>query len=430
MGLRAMPEHAIDISRTSHSVTARRAEGNWRTVASTGPMHWRDGTTWREIDLGWVQTAEGFHVPSGAYHASFHPDTYTLDYRSRSTGRLTLRLVSIDGAPPPRVVTPQQDGAKLRVPLGRGASLVVVARAQGVEVFRRYDGPAIPILEWEIVNDGHGSIATNITAMTGVDNITRAAESRHHELLWRNERRLVEVISDVLRHDVRPDGQQVTRVRESISGKTLWRHPSSRAPHWRQELEFPLLIDVTVTEDIATNLDDGYAYVAGASETWFDGNNIIGTLTSSPAWRFQTVNVPQGATITSATLRVNVENVSTDYSAAMYGENVDSASSWAAGSSNGPNRMARTTASITFDGFGSLGLITKTVTTLIQEIVNRPGWSANNDLRLGCLDAPTGADQVVFSSHNYDPGNAAHLVIDYTAGATGAARRIGLLGVG
>jgi hypothetical protein len=395
----------------------------YRTVAGVDPLHWKDAAGhWRDVDLRWTQHGTWFAITEAPYQAWFDPSTFTLRYLSRTKGDLRMRLVSIDGQPP-TPVTPQPffTGDRMRIAdIGSGVSLVLVAHPHGPEFYRYIAGPTLPTLVWEFdQSEDLGDVRTNVFNMGGNDNHGDFAADRRAEALPRNQRRIVEVVVE-RSPDVVAHGRRSHTVLERLTGRTKWRDPKTRTPEWRgaDELRFPVFLDVQVIEDVVATDDDGHGITA---PLWYSAitMNYLTNL-YLPAWRFQTVDVPAGATIDSASLRVEVV-ISGNYAATLYGENVDDAAIWTNNSANSPTAMAATTANTAFTGFGTTGQKTFDVKTIIAEIVARPGWAANQDIRLGAKTPTGGANVVKFIATGYGSGTVGRLTIDYTAGGGGSA---------
>ena len=134
--------------------------------------------------------------------------------------------------------------------------------------------------------------------------------------------------------------------------------------------------------------------------------------------RFQNVTVPQGATINSATLTVDLPNTFGDSpnGVTWYGELATNAAAFTTTASDITNR-ALTTATTVWSG-SDIGTGDKalTVTSIVQEIVNQGGWASGNAMAL-LLYGTTAIIQIT----NYDTSTTlcARLAIDYTEGGGG-----------
>lgn len=161
----------------------------------------------------------------------------------------------------------------------------------------------------------------------------------------------------------------------------------------------------TVNEVIANNVDDGHAdyedyYGMGAScNNVSSSNNKIRFYARSdygdkdqhwntwePYLRFETIDIPQGSTITSAKIQLAFHSQinGSGQSVTIRGEATDDASS-AASSCSAFGNAARTSANVSWSFASSMSAgtfyDTADISTIVQEIVNRAGWSANNDMQ-------------------------------------------------
>lgn len=185
----------------------------------------------------------------------------------------------------------------------------------------------------------------------------------------------------------------------------------------------------TVQVDIAANADDVLQIDTGL----FPNFTAAGMLFSSEyeaGLRFQSVAVPQSATIVSATLTLNITSVNGSPETTVYGVDVDDAAAWAA-PGNLPGNATTTTESS--PGPTATGSQQIDVTAIVQEIVGRGGWTSGNDMAFVVLNdkALSGQDHTWFAEDLNDAGgNEARLDIDYTAGGPTFTPRRALTGVG
>jgi len=141
-----------------------------------------------------------------------------------------------------------------------------------------------------------------------------------------------------------------------------------------------------------------------------DSNQTVGM-------RFNGVNVPAGATIQSAYIQFTVdERTSGDTSLTIEGHAADSAAPFISSSFNLSSRP-RTSASIGWTPppwltTGAAGLEQRTpdIASIIQEIIVRPGWSANNSIAI----LITGIGERVAESFNGVPASAPRLHIEFS----------------
>ena len=178
----------------------------------------------------------------------------------------------------------------------------------------------------------------------------------------------------------------------------------------------PGLVEVRVaasTDDAEEKATGGLDLGSSDLELVFDGSNqTIGL-------RFNGVTIPRGATITRAYVQFQVdETTSIATSLTIQGQAIDNAPTFASSTFNVSSR-ARTAASVswsppawTVNGQQGLDQQTPSITSVIQEIVNRSGWSSGNSLAL----IITGTGERVAESYNGLASAAPLLRVEYSTG--------------
>ena len=171
---------------------------------------------------------------------------------------------------------------------------------------------------------------------------------------------------------------------------------------------------------VSANSDDAEEYSSGRMsvnnkdlELVFDngGNQTVGM-------RFNGVSIPRGSVIVNAYLQFKADE--TDSGATtltIQGEDVDNALTFSNATNNISNR-ARTVSFVawqpvpwTIVGESGTAQQTTDIASVVQEIVNRPGWVAGNSLAL----IVTGTGERVAESYNGDQVGAPLLHIEYYA---------------
>ncbi|EFL52812.1 hypothetical protein DesfrDRAFT_0442 [Solidesulfovibrio fructosivorans JJ]] len=159
----------------------------------------------------------------------------------------------------------------------------------------------------------------------------------------------------------------------------------------------------------ATSTDTGYWFNNGGwfSSTGYNGRtaaagNYSGN--SESAWaRFQNVAIPQGATITSAILRLtsNGNHTSSPIAWSVRAELADSPS--APTSIADANSRAKSSGVDWFPGdWTAQAYDSPDIASAIQEVVDRAGWAAGNALQIFVLDSASssGAERVFYCFGN------------------------------
>ena len=160
----------------------------------------------------------------------------------------------------------------------------------------------------------------------------------------------------------------------------------------------------------SSDLEFGYDDFAG-------GLQIVGI-------RFQKINIPQGATITSAYIVFETDETdSGTTNLVIFGEDEDDANQFNNSDNDISDNRTKTSASVDWNpsAWNIINELHQTpdVSTIVQEIVNRTGWTANNDL-VFIVEPGSGCTTIncqrTAESHNGESSSAPLLVIDYTIG--------------
>ena len=136
--------------------------------------------------------------------------------------------------------------------------------------------------------------------------------------------------------------------------------------------------------------------------------------------RFQNVTVPQGATIASAYLKPYKSGYP-DRTVSVKGFDKDNVSAPTAGSDLAASNF--TSAGITnfATGTGDGQKTSPDIKTIVQEIVNRSGWSSGNSMMFALWIELSSSNTILLSLRSYDyssASKAAQLVIEYSSGSS------------
>ena len=174
----------------------------------------------------------------------------------------------------------------------------------------------------------------------------------------------------------------------------------------------------TLNLQVTASTDDAWENAAGTVNTT---GATIGTLSTGNMWggfRFLNVTVPNAATINAGTqLQVYINSTSfDDLVCDVYAQAIDDAATFST-SANDISSRSLTTAKTSVNATAiGVGWYVISLTSVIQEIVNRAGWVSGNDIAI-IIDALGGIN---FQCRTWDNDTtlAAKLDIDYTAAAT------------
>ncbi|WP_342778131.1 putative Ig domain-containing protein, partial [Mesorhizobium norvegicum] len=176
---------------------------------------------------------------------------------------------------------------------------------------------------------------------------------------------------------------------------------------------------VTIETRVATAGDDVEEKGSGAISTNVTDLELgyDGSTRQTVGMRFTGINIPQGAIITNAYIQFQANEVKTGATSLLIqGDKVDDASPFTTASFN-VSSLPRTTASTAWTPapwttVGEHGLAERTpdLSAVVQEIVNRSGWAALNDMAF----LVTGTGTRTADSYESNPASAPLLHIEYT----------------
>lgn len=177
-----------------------------------------------------------------------------------------------------------------------------------------------------------------------------------------------------------------------------------------------------INKQISTSTDDcyenNYATVNLTSTSVYVGFDTIDPFDGGLRW--QSVNIAQAMSITSAKLSLYMHTDTGTLSANIRGIDEDNTATWSSGSR--PSQRTKTSATITaneanWNNWATDGWIDIDITSVIQEIIDRGGWSANNALAV-VIEDTAGAGNNYLAARSYDySGNVHGAKLDIVYGA-------------
>ncbi len=180
----------------------------------------------------------------------------------------------------------------------------------------------------------------------------------------------------------------------------------------------------TVNAKVNASNNDAYQPAITNIVNTTDTRTQIGGAVSATGVRFTNLSIPQGATITNAYIQFypnNTGNVNTGTpSITIRGDNVDNASAYSATLNNITSRPDTSafqtwTISATWANNGSAGADHRTpdLSGIVQEIVNRSGWSSGNAMAFTLIGSGTTSRR---DAESYDgtTADSPELVVEYS----------------
>lgn len=187
-------------------------------------------------------------------------------------------------------------------------------------------------------------------------------------------------------------------------------------------LKFPVLLkNTTIDEQVGQSTDDCLRYSTTINLT--STSVILGNETNSfkNGLRFQTVNISQGSTIDAAylTFKANSGRGETVCNVDILGEDADDTNTFSTAADY--DGRPRTTAKVDWDNLPSWSWNSiqnsPSIVSIVQEIVSRGGWSANNNM-VFFLEDDSSTANARRRAYSYDGGasDCPKIHIEYSAG--------------
>ncbi len=184
----------------------------------------------------------------------------------------------------------------------------------------------------------------------------------------------------------------------------------------------PASAPVLITSQVISSSDDAEEVVSSGSMGLTSTDLELGADGGVSQWvgmRFNNISIPRNASILNAYVEFEVDETGSDpTSVAIQGQASDNAATFATATRNISSR-ARTTAQVSWNNIPAWTTIsaksqTPSISSIIQEIVNRPGWASGNSIVI----IISGTGRRTAEAYNGEIPAAPKLVIAYTTGAT------------
>lgn len=389
--------------RSAHSKTFAMPDGKMRCEVRSGAVCYQsDEGELRSIDTKVQQAGSKTFVEWAPYKFELHKTGIGFDFQSRESGFARVSLVGLGGEKfdPSQTLKPVIEGDTITFPDVRpGCDIVfrmLPLRVKTLRVLHNADTPRE--FTWLCEHDADGK--------DKIDDSLTGDDAARHEL--------------DLSTEVIPIDEHSYHFIERWSGLVKVRDKQTRRKTLSDAVAYPVSIDPTVNASIAVGADDGQQ-----ATFWANGYTAIplGRVydVTHMGFRFTNITVPQGATVSSATLTLLANAVAGAGGAGkVYGWASDNAPVFD-NSGNRPTQVPKTTASTTIAAIGTTGTKNITVTGIAQEYVNRAGWASGNAMNFPVLSTTvTYYNYTVFEAYEAAGTSQASLSITYTGGGAGA----------
>jgi hypothetical protein len=394
--------------RTANTKTFQLPSGAFRVITKRKIIHYLKNGQWEDIN---TDIKAGDICDTLPFTFELKPLGFQISANGEST---LIKLRSVGGVLAANLPINTQNKTRVRNEIWfndflPSIDIGFVVNPQGVRTIKRLKSATAPrVFVWNVTQTGGEAKFADAVGRDNENELETADEPK---------RRLLEIIT-TRSSPVTVDNVTTFRVTETWTGKVFLRDPITRVMGYTDNAIYPVTLDPSVSYS-STSIGDSGDEIPGV--TWNDRyyrwywGRWSGATPFNGAVRFTGVAVPQGATITSATLTMTEETrYNTGAKSTCRGEAADNPPAWS--SSSLPSAMTPTTASANaVDSGGATTVIT--VTTIVQELVNRAGWVSGNAMRFAFLGDASVNASVGFDGR--DPaGNETVFDITYTTSST------------
>lgn len=417
-GLQASDE--VVEKRRPNGKTFRKPDGSFKTRTVLGIVHYKDdpddiNEAYKEIDLT-IDASN--NADKSVYKLKILSNKIGYSYKSKKGGKVDVELVEVGGLPVNFLaVTVRKEGNQLFWDnVATDLDLKILLAPTFVEIYKLLKTDQAPrSFKWKVTQDLESECAFRTTTVGKASNMLRTVY------------RTVEIETNITEEKIIGKRKEFY-YEETWTGRIIIEYDrKTRQKTWSDdpnEVEYPVIIDAATQELITINSDDGREVY---NSYWEDNipnpysglwNVKGGTWWADGGVRFQTLGVPQGSTINTATITFDVRAIGGTPDTTIWGDDVDGtvgdpAPTWA--NNSRPSQITQTAASATWRPAVGAAIVVG-VTGIVQEIIDRPGWNSG-DLRFAIeMDGGQGAgDYADIADFNGGQADAAILDVDYTA---------------
>ncbi len=194
----------------------------------------------------------------------------------------------------------------------------------------------------------------------------------------------------------------------------------TRIKEWKTDPIYPVIIDAVANEEVTANTDDGIEKFNASITNNADLIVCKSDQTKNGWMRFASVNLPQGANITAATLGMSLKYCTGPNTVDVYFENMDNATQPFTAADR-PSQMATgvkiPAGGIAWTPGSSAALDTVGVTNAIQTLVDRTGWASGQGMRCAVMN---GLGNLYWYAADHATKPPTQLDITYTVGGGGS----------
>ncbi len=386
--------------RTFTSKTYKLGNNKFLTRHGIREIHYEKDGKLEEIDLAFEDRGDHYFIDKAIYTLKIYKGIPKYSYISDKGGKIDVRLYAIDDVIFNDTIETQLLNNNIFYNNAvEGLSLKIFPMINGVSLYKKVEQNGPRKLTWLIKEVGqHAKIGKETYATDNNKNGVR------------------------IENKITPNGDEfffdeiLHEEHSEVIDKT------SRKKKWMPGVTYPVVIDVDVNEVIAAEIDDVRTFNGGGLQSLYLSAGNFSGYPMNGGVRFRTLAIPQGVTINSAVLTLDVKGDNGDPTLKIYGDDVDNAGSWSGGEK--PKDIVKTAANLSWTPTANVGVATTAaITSIVQEIISRTGWSSNNNMKFAILNNGAGFS-VRKEFDDFGDASPALLDITYTAVAVDTPQRM------
>lgn len=396
--------------RSEYAKHFKIGRGKYRAVVSETPIHYRDGSKWEEVDPRVASNNGELEVEAAPYFCRALKNKIGFTFRKRGeAGVAIVALDKIDDLPVGDIPAPQIEGDSIFWREVRpDLDFELRFYPDKAELFKHVKSESAPrkFTFKKSKNDAfNGGFGDKTIGWDSGESPTGVGRRKVRILRDDTEFRRVGTF----------DVQTTT---EEFTGEAVTRDPVTRVKGFTNDVVYPVEIDASVSITANNSADVGYG-IDGFTTAWYTSTMYVGqnAYTFRAGIRFQSVGIPNAATIDSAELQLYGVGATTGtgWKIQVELDNVDDAPQFSG--SDRPENMAGIVAGSYTPALTGSGTFTITgLKTAFQSVVDRTGWSSGNDMRVALNPISAAATDLQQIDQNT---NRPVLNIDYTVGGGG-----------
>jgi len=402
------PEWEVVERRKPRSKLFQLPDGRYTFMTGLHVRHYWEDEQFKETIL---QFDENNCCHTAPYNVEVFTDKVGYSYTDKTGNHVEVELAEVNGKTPnySKMKLRQKDNCFWWDDVDTDFDCYLMLKYQSVEMFKRLRTWRAPRkIKWS--HKKFKGTTGKFTQFTrGKDDNKRFLEMKHTYTKGKSNQHY---------HEELFEEEWTGRVGKITRRETRLKKWTERARHpVIIDAEFPV-VDAGSYDDVSVS-DNTVLNKAVAPSFDFNALGQSGGQTYDVGWRFPSVAVDNGATITTANVVVNVLNISAGgcVGQCQMEQNVASAGA-VFGTANLPHNI-NAPLSFSSKDFNATGAVSLSCKTAVQNNVNQGGWATSHNMRVWCDEQDkTNGHLAYFEDISNSGTSEAKLVVTFSTGTT------------